>query len=295
MGSSLNVFSSVARSVISGSAGFFLRAFSYAGDWRVRRARLTMLLQTGVSQHCHCLSLDRRAFPTSEHVLPVAIENDCARLEVLGTKELGESQGNGVRGPRDDGLCYTLLLLLLLLLLMLMLVLMLPALALLLLHLLLHPHLLLHRLPLELLDKLRNCHASPLGVDSNLALHRSDLLRRGHLHLARSTRSAGRHRLALHGGRVWRIILVRVMKLLLHSSVRLDSGKREVELRRTRIWVWALCANTSSFAKASCTLHVASNQRVARASPYRAPAPQTRQGRTASHNLEPNRDVAWSF
>ena len=42
IGRSLNAFSREARSVIAGSRGFFLRAFSYAGDSSALSARLTV-------------------------------------------------------------------------------------------------------------------------------------------------------------------------------------------------------------------------------------------------------------
>lgn len=74
----------------------------------------------------------------------------------------------------------SLLSLLLVLVLMLMLLPLLPLLLLLLLHLL-HPRLLLHGFPLQLLDELGHGHAGFLGVNGELALHRSDLLRGGHL------------------------------------------------------------------------------------------------------------------
>ncbi len=69
----------------------------------------------------------------------------------------------------------------LVLMLMLPLLPLLPLLLLLLLHLLLHPRLLLGSFLLELLDELRNRHASLLGVNGQLALHCSNLLGRRHL------------------------------------------------------------------------------------------------------------------
>jgi hypothetical protein len=39
-----------------------------------------------------------------EHVLAVAVQDACARLQVLAAQELGEGDCHGVRGPRHDGL-----------------------------------------------------------------------------------------------------------------------------------------------------------------------------------------------
>lgn len=83
--------------MISGSAGFFLRAAAYAGDSIARRARLT----------CGVVSVGskpekRWAYP--EHVLALAVQDDGARLEVLAAEELGESQRDRVGRPRHDRL-----------------------------------------------------------------------------------------------------------------------------------------------------------------------------------------------
>lgn len=39
-----------------------------------------------------------------EHVLALAVQDACARLEVLAAQELGEGDCDGVRGSRHDGL-----------------------------------------------------------------------------------------------------------------------------------------------------------------------------------------------
>ena len=97
MGRSLNAFSREARSVIAGSSGFLLRAFSYAGDCRARRARLTG--QPLVYQRSRWV--DRYTF---EHVLALTIEDTCPHLQVLVLQETRNCEGRGVWGPRGDGL-----------------------------------------------------------------------------------------------------------------------------------------------------------------------------------------------
>ena len=119
------------------------------------------------------------AWLTLEHVLSLAIQDDGPRLERLASEELGEGQRDRIRRAWDDRLRLSLLSLLLVLVLVLLPLL--PLLLLLLLHLLLHPRLLLDGFPLQLLDELGHGHAGLLGVNGELALHRSDLLRGGHL------------------------------------------------------------------------------------------------------------------
>lgn len=85
----------------------------------------------------------------SEHILALAVEDACARLELLAAEELGEGQGDRVGGPRHDRLGLTLLVLVLVLVRMGVLVLVVVAFVALLLCLLLlclHP---LGGLPLE--------------------------------------------------------------------------------------------------------------------------------------------------
>lgn len=114
---------------------------------------------------------------TLEHVLALAIEDAGARLEVLAAEKGGQGEGEGIRGPGDDGLWLALLVLVLVLVFGLL-----RLLHLLLLHvLLLHPHLLLHGLLAELVDELGHRHAGLFGVDGELALHGRDLLGGGHL------------------------------------------------------------------------------------------------------------------
>jgi hypothetical protein len=112
---------------------------------------------------------------TFEHVLPVSIQDAGPRLQVLAPEKLGEGYCDGVGGTRDDGLRLASLWWP-----MLVLVLLGWLAALLLLHGL-HPGLLFLGLLLEVLDELRNGHASFLGIASQLLLHRHDLLPRGHL------------------------------------------------------------------------------------------------------------------
>lgn len=131
---------------------------------------------------------------TFKHVFSLAIENTGARLQVLAAEEVCESNCDGIGGAWDDGLWLSLLVLMR----VRMLVPMATTLGLLLLHCL-HPRLLLlHGLSFEMLDELRDCHASLLSVDSELALHGSNLLGRGH------PRHLPGVWLTLHGGTVER-------------------------------------------------------------------------------------------
>ena len=113
---------------------------------------------------------------TFEHVFPLTVEDTCAGLQILTPQEVGEGDGDGVRRAREDGLGLALLVRVLVIVTMTV-----AALSLLALHLFHVGLLLLHGLPLEMLDELGNCHAGLLGVDCDLALHGSDLLGRGHL------------------------------------------------------------------------------------------------------------------
>jgi hypothetical protein len=84
-----------------------------------------------------------------EHVLAVAVQDACARLQVLAAQELGEGDCDGVRGTRHDGLRLARRVLVGVGVLMPVLVLMLAWLTLLLLLLLLVLLLCLHPLPLD--------------------------------------------------------------------------------------------------------------------------------------------------
>lgn len=122
-----------------------------------------------------CHGRGRWADNTLEHVLAVSIQNAGPRLEVLASEELGERNCDRIRRTWDNGLRLAPLWWS-----MLMLVLVWWLAALLLLHGL-HPCLLLLGLLLEVLDELRNGHASFLGIASQLLLHGHDLFPGGHL------------------------------------------------------------------------------------------------------------------
>lgn len=100
MGKSLKAFSREGRSVISGSAGFFLRAFSYAGDCSARRALFTVPL----SVSCQPKQCQKYRPQTSEHVLALAVQNTGTKLEVLAPQEIGHGNGDRVGRSWSDGL-----------------------------------------------------------------------------------------------------------------------------------------------------------------------------------------------
>lgn len=100
MGRSLKAFSREGRSVISGSAGFFLRAFSYAGDCSARRALFTIPLSVPSRPY----RVQKHRSRTSEHVLALAVQNASTKLEVLAAQEVGEGDGDRIGRSRGDGL-----------------------------------------------------------------------------------------------------------------------------------------------------------------------------------------------
>jgi hypothetical protein len=123
MGRSLKAFSREARSVISGRAGFFLLAFSYAGDWRAKEnPELAFCLQILCSSDLltDALAAERsqktnvprsarltenkvsRAHIysglwifTSEHIPSLVIEDDGTEFERLTSQEIGHGKSDG--------------------------------------------------------------------------------------------------------------------------------------------------------------------------------------------------------
>lgn len=102
------MFSADARSVTSGSRGFFVRAFWYAGDWRARIARLTVLYQLVRLKIM-------QAMLTSEHVLPLLVVHDSPGLQLLSLEPVCDSERLRLGRAWLNGLLLLLLLLCLLL------------------------------------------------------------------------------------------------------------------------------------------------------------------------------------
>jgi hypothetical protein len=135
------------------------------GDFGKKGVLLTGLLVSGGLEGSEG-SLD------SEHVLSLAVQDNCSGLEILATEECSESEGFWVGRSWGDRLGATLLLLWVRVSVR---VVMIMTTALLLCLLRSHAHLFLG-LSLDVFNKLRDSHAVLLGVDGKLTLHCLDLL-----------------------------------------------------------------------------------------------------------------------